>query len=78
MERLVPAFPPSRLSLTLGGSGRRGLGLDRPRQAPVGGARSPLAAFPALGRARPLSEKPVPEPGLEKQQQETLARLPVQ
>lgn len=37
-----------------------------------------MAAFPALGQARPVSVKPVPEPGLEKQQRETLARLAVQ
>ena len=49
MERLVPAFPPSRLSLTLGGSGRRGLGLARAPGAL--GARAALGAQSSLSLA---------------------------
>ena len=78
MERLVATLTPSGLSFSLGGPGLRGLGLHCPRPASVGGARRLLAAFPALGRVRPVSVKPVPELGLEKQQRETLARLAVQ
>lgn len=75
---MAAIFTPSGLSFSRGGPGLRGLGLHCPRPASVGGARSLMAAFPALGQARPVSVKPVPEPGLEKQQRETLARLAVQ
>lgn len=60
-----------------GGSGRAAWVPIAPAQLPSVAPGAFWLPFPP-GAARLLSEKPAPEPGLEKQQQETLAGLAVQ
>lgn len=73
MLPLSPAF-----ARAAGESGLSGLGPHCSCQGSPRWRPGFLVSFPALWRAWPLSEKPVPEPGLGKQQQETLARLAFQ